>query len=362
MTQGEESGTSELREDAAMWFALMRGPEAEAKRAEFDAWLGADPAHRKAYSHIAEVFSLGKGLKAAPAPPDAGARVAVPKPGRLARMTTSPLVLTLLVVGCVPVLLGLTVLAMRAIGPAHPLLAPGEPSSAASLATTRGEVRSFKLEDGSRVILDADSRVRVVLSARRRDLILLRGRARFFVAHEPRPFVVFAGGGAVVARGTVFDVALLGDSTTVVDLIEGVVDVRPPPGSSAPPDRRRVAANQITRLTAGSGLRFGPGIAESPRVVLSGRIDWPSDLREFKDVPLRDLVAEANRYADKPLVLAQADLGELRVSGTFRLREPARLAGNLAELLELSLVESPSGLLLARRCANGKKEFCRPAS
>ena len=29
MTQGEESGMSELREDAAMWFALMRGLEAE---------------------------------------------------------------------------------------------------------------------------------------------------------------------------------------------------------------------------------------------------------------------------------------------------------------------------------------------
>ena len=36
MTQMDGSRTPELREDAAMWFALMRGPEAETRRVEFE--------------------------------------------------------------------------------------------------------------------------------------------------------------------------------------------------------------------------------------------------------------------------------------------------------------------------------------
>jgi ferric-dicitrate binding protein FerR (iron transport regulator) len=38
-------------------------------------------------------------------------------------------------------------------------------------------------------------------------LKLLCGQAQFEVAHEQRPFIVFAGGGSAAARGTIFEVA-----------------------------------------------------------------------------------------------------------------------------------------------------------
>lgn len=343
-----------------MWFALMRGPEAETRRFEFETWLAADPAHRHAYSHISEVFSLGKGLK--PAVDVLYARRPAGRPMLLARMMGSPLLMLLFLLLSVPMLVGLTVLAMRAIGPGHPFIQADGTDRAqvaeASLATSPGEVRAFPLADGSRVILDADSRVRVILSAERRDLALLRGRARFVVAHEPRPFVVAAGGGFVLARGTIFDVTLRGQGATVA-LIEGSVDVRQPASGTAAGSSRE--SGEVTRLTAGHGIAISGGRGVGLQAIPVVQADWPSDLRDFRNVPLRDLLAEANRYADRPLVLTEPGLGDLRVSGIFRVREPARLAENLAELLDLSLVQGPSGIALGRRCPAHEKNSCPPS-
>ncbi len=343
-----------------MWFALMRGPEAETQRVEFETWLAADPAHRQAYSHISEVFSLGKGLKLAVKVPDA--RRPTRQPMVLARMMGSPVLMLLLLLASVPMLVGLTVVAMRAMGPGHPLIqADGTgkaPVSEASLTTSPGEVRTFRLADGSRLILDADSRVRVMLSAERRDLALLRGRARFVVAHEPRPFVVAAGGGSVLARGTIFDVTLRGHGANVA-LIEGLVDVRQPAIGTAAGSSRETG--EVTSLTAGHGIAIGGGKGVALQATPVVQADWPSDLRDFRNVPLRDLLAEANRYADRPLVLTEPELGALRVSGIFRVREPERLAENLAELLDLSLVQGPSGFALGRRCAAQEKNSCPPS-
>lgn len=361
MTQMDRSRTPEQREDAAMWFALMRGPEAERQRVAFETWLAADPAHHQAYSHISELFSLGKGLKPAARVPDARRRAE--KPMILARMMGSPVLVLLLLLVSVPMAVGLTVAAMRAMGPGHLLIQADGTGRAggteASLATSPREVRAFRLADGSRVILDADSRVRVMLSAERRDLTLLRGRARFVVAHEPRPFVVAAGGGSVIARGTIFDVALRGHGASVA-LIEGIVDVRQPGavGTGAGWSRE---SGEVTRLTAGHGLAIGGGNGVALQATPLVQADWPSDLRDFRNVPLRDLLAEANRYADRPLVLTEPELGDLRVSGIFRVREPARLAANLAELLDLSLVQGPSGLALGRRCGSHEKYSCPPS-
>lgn len=364
MTQMEPSRTPELREDAAMWFALMRGPEAQAQRAHFEAWLAADPAHRAAYSHISDLFRLGKGLALSADIADTGLSAASHRPMMLARVTGSPVFMLLLLLVSVPLLVGLTMAAMRSIHSDHPFVqASGQeraPGGAASLATASGEVRSFTLADGSRVTLDADSRVRVMLSPKRRDLALLRGRARFFVAHEPRPFVVAAGGGSILARGTIFDVALRDHAGASVALIEGLVEVRQPHAVGAAAGEM-AQGGAVTRLTPGQALAIGEAHGGAPRVTPSPPTDWPRDVRDFRDVPLRELLAEANRYADTPLALAQPALGDLRVSGTFRVREPARLAGNLAALLDLTLIESPSGIVLARRCPTREINSCPPS-
>jgi transmembrane sensor len=79
-------------------------------------------------------------------------------------------------------------------------------------------------------------------------------------------------------------------------------------------------------------------------------------------VRLADLVADANRYATKPLVLASPDLADLRLSGTFRIRDTRKLAENIGDLLGLAVVDRGSTFVLARSCPVNSQENCRPPS
>ena len=93
-------------------------------------------------------------------------------------------------------------------------------------ATRAGERRTITLSDGSQLVLDSRTEVRVRYSRSERDVQLVGGQARFNVSKDAsRPFVVHAGGQWVRAVGTAFNVDLLGD-TLAVTLIEGRVRVR----------------------------------------------------------------------------------------------------------------------------------------
>lgn len=45
MTRDKTTRRQALRDEAAHWFARMRGPDAEPSRAAFETWLAADPLH-----------------------------------------------------------------------------------------------------------------------------------------------------------------------------------------------------------------------------------------------------------------------------------------------------------------------------
>jgi transmembrane sensor len=343
MTKDKTTRRQALREEAADWFARMRGPDAEPSRAAFETWLAADPLHRDAFNRIGETFSLGKGLKRvaeAQSGASSGATVAS-APRSLTTVARRAVIAAVLVIGIVSA----TTLLLRNLGPLV-----SAPADQRVLATARGEVRSFALADGSRLTLDTDSKVSVSFSAARRDLALNRGRARFAVAHETRPFVVAAAGNLVIARGTVFDITLGARRTATVDLIEGAVDVRSTAAPQARRPREARAAPQAfaTRLTAGHSLALGTAQVRPP-LRLPASLDWPDGLRDFRAVRLGDLVSEANRYAATPIVLASPDLAGLQVSGTFGIRDTERLAGNLAELLGLTVRQDGRTIVLGRR-------------
>lgn len=94
------------------------------------------------------------------------------------------------------------------------------------LETRGAETKSVALDDGSRIVLDSRSRLRVAYTPAVRDIELGGGGAHFEVAKEARrPFRVRTKLAEVVAVGTAFDVVVLAERTTVT-VIEGRVNVR----------------------------------------------------------------------------------------------------------------------------------------
>jgi transmembrane sensor len=208
--------------------------------------------------------------------------------------------------------------------------------------TTRiGEVRTIRLADGSRVILDTGSLIRVAFTKERRGVMLDHGRARFEVAHDAGwPFVVTAGRGTVTARGTIFDVEAY--KLVRVRLISGAIDVIYPPV----PDRPTPAP---VHLSAGQQLRFDPAMMvspEAPRPTPRSDTEWVSGMKTFDNVPVSDIVEEVNRYSTTKIELSDPALGARRVFLDLDVRNTQEAARNLALYLQLEVDGSRPGHLV----------------
>ncbi|AJA11694.1 hypothetical protein SKP52_24260 (plasmid) [Sphingopyxis fribergensis] len=344
-----------LRDEAAEWFAIMRGPDADARREEFEAWLARGALHRTAYNKIAETFSIGKGLKE-DAPDDADSAAPSPtsqKPGKL-KMAG----LALGLVGAAAALY-LGVVSPGKLKKDGPEIANSSTTGGTSsqLQSKLGEIREVQLPDGSHVTLDTDSLVLTKFDRDLRDVRLVRGRARFNVEKDNRPFVVAAGNGTITALGTSFDVGLARDERVTVQLFEGSVDVRV--------RRDLSAAETPVRLAPGQQLIFRAEKAAAPIQVTNAPVTdrrWPEGVREYDGVRLGDVLGEANRYATGPILVAAADVSDRKVSGTYRIRDVERLAENLADMLRLALIRGNNQLLLVKTCPSPRKENCTPPS
>ncbi len=315
-----------LRVEAAGWFARMRRDDAERFRPQFEAWL-ADADHRAAYNRIATRFTDAKILQRGSGI-SAGAVPQFHRAPRIGRVTVLAGVAALMLV-----------LFVAMLGPRFGWRSPDVPLSLARLEAVNGAVTRFRLRDGSVVTLDGDALVTVRLDGQGRDLRLERGRARFAVAHDDRPFTVMAADGKVTARGTIFDMALTAGVADVA-LIEGAIDVVAGPGGNG----------QVARLAAGERVAVAHGwIREKPAFSPRAAPDWPRAIVEVRDMPLDMLLARANRLSVIQLEAGDPALGRTRLSGRFRLDDPLHLAAILAGLLDLEQRKQGARILLVHR-------------
>jgi len=185
--------------------------------------------------------------------------------------------------------------------------------SSTQYATVVGEQHSSKLEDGSLLVLNTDSKVKVRYTSSQRDLQLLQGEALFDVADDSRrPFVVEAGDVAVRALGTRFDV-YRHDLITDISVAQGAVQISAGARTSA-----RVNAGEQAQVDGGRiTIRGNANIAAA--------LAWRERKLIFEDMPLPAVVKELNRYNRGKVVLV-GDVGEgKRVSATFENDDPQSL-------------------------------------
>lgn len=341
----------QLLAEAASWFARMRGPDAEASRDAFEAWLRRGALHRAAYNRASEIFAMGK-LLGGPDKAETGG------PGKAAARPRRKIVVlaTLLValVGTAWLTLGRPT---APGGPADQVAIQSEIPSAIGqrLYTSPGETREARLEDGSVVRLSGATSLDVRFDGAVRGLVLERGTARFAVAHERRPLVVFAGGGRIIAVGTLFDVSVDATRRVTVRLLQGSVDVLPPRANrdAPPPLPRRLRAGEAMVFTASPGAMSQGAAAAMDEPPATARIpgvapEESAAARDYDNVTLSALVAAANRDAVRPIRLATRAVETLRVSGRFRIDDTRVLAEHLASIFNLSVDRDRPGELVLR--------------
>ena len=318
-----------LREEAAAWFAAMRGPAAQDRKIEFEAWLAASSANRAAYARIGEIYSLGKGMEfdLGPVPPDRRYR---------ARRLTATVAVLCLLVGSIAWFIAKPVDPGQDSQEPLPMAQAGDHAN--MVQTEIGEIRRIALADGSTLTLDTNSRVTIAFTPTSRILHLQQGKARFDVAHESRPFQVMAGTMTVTAHGTIFDVSALPNDRYHVHLLRGSIEVSEANRTGAIRPVAKMLSPGEAAEPGPAGLHLVGHAATEPACD-----DWPAALRTFDRIAVGDLITEANRYSRTKIRIADADVAALNASGTFRIDDTRRLASNLAVLLDLRVRDEADG-------------------
>jgi transmembrane sensor len=286
--------------EAADWFTLLNddGREVENEDLErFDKWIQR-PGNRAAYRHFEDISERATALRDDPEM-RAAAREALtrPKTANKPKPASKPPTLPFIWGG-----LGLAGVAACAVFVMFAL----QPKV---YQTEVGGRMTAHLDDGSTVLLNTDTRLRVKFTRGERRLELEKGQALFDVAHdETRPFLVRAGPMQVRAIGTRFDVRHDGPGASVT-LTQGRVKVRQDDASDA-----------SWTLSPGQALALGPGV-NSPHPVevdVASQTGWASGIVTFRSVPLADAVAEMNRYERAKISLAPGVPTQAQISGVFK--------------------------------------------
>lgn len=216
------------------------------------------------------------------------------------------------------------------------------PQPPLEVSTARGELSEAILSDGTRVTLGAETSLQVAFHETARDVWLQSGEAYFDVEKDRgRPFIVRSGKVRARAVGTAFEVRRRAEGT-VVAVSEGLVSVTQSAGTATP---RRV------ELAAGEGVSYSTDAGLGLRTTLDPDTigAWRDGRLVYIGAPLSDVVADANRYYDRPVVLQDPELRKLELTGSFRSEDIDALLTALTELFPVEIAKSTSQVRLFPR-------------
>jgi transmembrane sensor len=311
----------------------------DADRQGLEAWLAAAPRNEVAYARVSGAAEEAQRLKALRnaegidpdllAEPD---RLAWSAPPRASPPRSRALPTRRMAAG-----LGLALLAGGGA-----FLFTGRGSKA--YATDVGQRLSVPLEDGSRLELNTDTRLKVAYSRRRRHVHLVRGEALFHVqADRGRPFVVAADHQEVLSPEAAFFTMRRADATLKVLVLEGQVRFH----GHAGPDGRLVDVD----LPTGATSSFGPDGAivrpASPEE-RTRELAWRNGAISLSGESLAQAIAEFNRYNLKKIVLGDPVLAALELGGYFEANDPEGFAQAVAQTFALRVSDRGDAVYLSR--------------
>jgi transmembrane sensor len=251
------------------WLMLLRsGRASQADYADFLEWRAADPMHESTWRQMTS------------------------------RTVASPARRRFLAGGAA--LAGAGALGVAGLDRVYPLRNLG-----ADAATGTADRRTYILQDGSRLLLDARSRARLLIGPGQRKVHLLAGAiAVSATPDDERPFTVSTGQGTISTTGGRY---MVRQETyrSLVATREGHVEIETDVGSRS-------------RLGPGYGARFDNARIDMPRKDLLADAAWETGWVDVRQRPLMDVVAALRPYR-KGLLRVSVPAGGLLVTGRFPL-------------------------------------------
>ena len=320
-------------EVAIDWLVRLQGESvSETDWLDFDAWLTAAPGHAEAYD-AAMAFDQRLDLDARMIERAPQRSVAAPvakilplRPARRAWMWSAGAALAAAFVAGAVLL------------PSGGLLG----GRTTDYSTGFGERKTIALEDGSRIELNAASHISVKFEHGARRVKLDDAQAFFDVAKDPqRPFLIETGAGQIRVVGTQFDVRHR-DGQVAVAVQRGVVEVRPDRANSAAP----------FRLTPGQGVAYREDQASDAHVsnvAIDEVTGWRQGRLIYRDRPLSEIVGDLNRLFPRPVKLADAKAGTMRLSGVLIVDEQDAMVGRLSHLLPVRTTTTNDAIVIRAR-------------
>lgn len=298
--------------DQALTWLIELDRDDPQQQARFEAWLAADNTHRLAWVRVQAVWHSQPVAQAAQAM----------NPVEPLLMRRRPRAHWLPMATAALVLLGLFTLSNPGL------------RLQADHVTVVGERQRLQLADGSKVLLNTDSAISGQFTHERRVARLLQGEAFFEVASGANPpLEVIAGKVSMRAERSDFAVRYL-DGVAQIQVKNGAVDVR------------SLQTSDQVRLASGDSVRVGPeGFSQRKPPDLQS-LAWIEGRLVFDHCPLSEVLAELGRYYPGWIINANKHLGNVAVTGNYRLDQPLDVIRSLAQVTSARVYEMPALVIL----------------
>ena len=335
----ERKTSRDIDQAASDWTArLDRGPLTPEEEDAFQAWLGGDPRSKGALLRARAVSMISESAQALGSDFDPIAFEA-PKRSRLAGLSRRQ---------------ALTWTGGAAAAASLVALGVGMPAAGAVISTERGEIRLAPLKDGSTVLLNTETKIRVRYSQGERHVTLLKGEAYFSVARdEMRPFIVEVSGRRLSTVQAGFRVRMLDADPVDVLVNQGQVDVAASNlAASGPP----LALMANTRMTLSDPAKGGFG-DERPQPIapeaVTRELAWREGKLAFEGETLKQAADTFARYSDTRIQVRDPDLAREPVTGLFAANDPVGFSRAIARVFDARLEQEGGDVVLTRGAPGG---------
>jgi transmembrane sensor len=230
----------------------------------------------------------------------------------------------------------------------HDAAVPATVAVAADVYETAiGAQAAHTLADGTRLVLNTNSRVAVTFSAGNRLLYLERGEMHVTVAHDKaRPLSVLVGRRVVQAVGTEFNIEITGEQRIELMVTEGVVlvGIVEGPVGEANAQGPLVLTQTATLVAAGQQAVIDAGVDPADPVVtdtldtedIAVKLSWREGNLIFRGESLEEAVSEVERYTEVQFIFLDEASKKVRVAGLFKAGDVDGLLAALRQNFNIS--------------------------